>query len=310
MPRRTALIVPVPGGRARGRRTPARTRRLCGARGARPRHGPLSVRAGRTTSTRRRSRSCSRASRRSISQLERVERFDNGLVWLAPRPSLPFADLTDCRLAALARLPAVRGRPRRGDPAPDGQRAADRRADRAPDRLPRTRGRADRGAGDRRPLDGTAQVRTGVSAAVSALRSAARARPGSRRPRAPSSARGRRGPHTPPPPRPTPSLPAEPVAGGRQPADEEVPHRVDRARHVAAHDRVAVAVDPRVEHRPPRQREAGEPRGHSDARVRPNAVGERRPHGRASWSRALLPRSARQQRSVRRPGLAGAGTSS
>jgi hypothetical protein len=27
--------------------------------------------------------------------LERLERFDTGLVWLAPRPSLPFADLTD-----------------------------------------------------------------------------------------------------------------------------------------------------------------------------------------------------------------------
>jgi len=35
--------------------------------------------------------------------LERIERFDTGLVWLAPRPSLPFADLTE---AVRQRFPA------------------------------------------------------------------------------------------------------------------------------------------------------------------------------------------------------------
>jgi hypothetical protein len=63
-------------------------------------------------------------------------------------------------------------------------------------------------------------------------------------------------------------------AGVREAADEEIPHRVDRAGDVAAHDRVAVAVDPPVEDRSAGERERGEPVRDDDARLRPDAAGE------------------------------------
>jgi 2'-5' RNA ligase len=41
--------------------------------------------------------------------LERIERFDTGLVWLAPRPSLPFADLTDAVWQRWPQFPPYEG---------------------------------------------------------------------------------------------------------------------------------------------------------------------------------------------------------
>ena len=77
--------------------------------------------------------------------LDRVERFEEGPVWLRPDPSAPFADLTAAVAQRFPDYPPYEGAFDEPDPAPHDQRDADRRAGAAADRVPRARGDVARG---------------------------------------------------------------------------------------------------------------------------------------------------------------------